>query len=112
MLDLGGVLGHQWHGCRLAALDGLGRGSAGFLGDLPLAVCFIRRRDLAGDVALKVDPWRAGLERRPVFRALGVLLEQALDPGPAHLRVLADDLFVYADLSGRRFVRQKQRGYS
>ena len=70
MLDLGDALGHRWHGCRLA--DGLGRGSAGFLGDLPLGVCLIRRRDLADRIAIEVDPRRAGLERLQIAQGASV----------------------------------------
>jgi len=83
--------------CRAAILD---RDSPGSLGDFPPGVFFVRSRDLARDVTRQVDPWRAGRERRPVFGALGVLLEQALDLWLAHLRVPADNLIVYADLEG------------
>jgi hypothetical protein len=36
--------------CHLAVHDRLRRGSSRFLGDLPLGVFFVRRRDLAGDL--------------------------------------------------------------
>jgi len=61
-------------------------------------VLLVLKRDLTSDVAIQADPRRASLERRPVQLVLCVLLQQALDPVPAHLRVLGYDLFAYADL--------------
>ena len=57
----------------------------------------VLKRDLTSDVAIRADPWRASLERRPVQLVLCVLLQQALDPVPAQLRVLGYNLFAYAD---------------
>jgi hypothetical protein len=50
-------------GFPLGVLDRRGRGAPGRLGDLPLGVCFVRRRHHADRVALEVDPRRADLER-------------------------------------------------
>src|SRR5262249_9175244 len=83
--------------CRLAVLDRLGRGTPRRPRDLDQRVLLVLECDLAGRLAIQVDAGRAGIERRPVHLALYVSLQQALDPVPAELRVLCDDLFADAE---------------
>jgi hypothetical protein len=82
---------------RLAVLDRLGRGTPGRPRDLDQRALLLLECDLAGRLAIQVDAGRAGLERRPVHLALYVSLQQALDPVPAQLRVLCDDLLANAE---------------
>jgi hypothetical protein len=85
-------------GRRLACLCLPGRGAMGHPSHLNQRVLLVLKRDLTSDVAIQAGPWRTSLERRPVQLVLCVLLQQALDPVPAQLRVLGYDLFAYADL--------------
>jgi hypothetical protein len=84
--------------CHVAVLDRLGRGSPGFLDDLPLGVFFVCVRDRADRVALEVDPRRAGLERLQIAQGASVRFQCARDQARPKLWVPGDDVVVDTDL--------------
>jgi hypothetical protein len=53
-------------GGRLACLGPPGRSATGHPSRLNQRVLLVLKRDLTSDVAIRADPWRASLERRPV----------------------------------------------
>jgi hypothetical protein len=91
MLNLGDARGHRWRSSPRY-------GTPCSFGEHFVGAPFVLEDKLAGPLAIQVNPRRAWPQRRPAFRALGVLFQQTLDPVPAHLRMLADNLFAYADL--------------
>jgi hypothetical protein len=81
-----------------AARNKFGRGAPGRLGDLPLGVFFVRRRNRAGRVAPEVDSPRAGFDRLQIAQGASVCFQCVCEHARPKLRVPGDNVVVDPDL--------------